>query len=218
MGKAYQGTDTRYGDSELLYNNYELVRWTPFTAMENKTVYLDLDKHEPTSVDLLAGVSFDDIRPDRGTDVLNFPVMVNGVYTYGDNENGFAEGVYADQAYDIDTKAVIDLSNVDPSIAKNVSLGVRYILDGEPVELADLVDQQLAFESEDNDGNLIVEISPNAAARIQEVEVLTYDYTSQIEFHGTSEIPVTVTLKTKWMKEHELKASYKIIIRGLDAQ
>jgi len=218
VGKDYQGTDPRY-DGNLLYDNYELARWTPFTPITGNVVYLDLDKHEPTTVDILGGISFNDIRPDKGDATLSFPVLKNGIYVYGDGKNGFAEGVYADEAYDIDTKVVYDLSKIDPGLAKNFSEGVRYVLDGEDATIEDLFEQGALEMTEDNDGKATYTISEGYKSRVREIPTLTYDYTSQIEFRDTIEIPVTVTLKTKWMKEHELQTTgYKIIMRGLNAQ
>ena len=82
-----------------------------------------------------------------------------------------------------------------------------------------LVEEGLASEGEDEDGDPAIVINEDAKARVREIPTLTYDYTSQIEFTGIVEIPVTVTLRTKWMKEHELKSDgYKIIMRGLDSQ
>ena len=60
---------------------------------------------------------------------------------------------------------------------------------------------------------------PNELKKLLKVEVVegvpyvVYDYTSEVQFHGVVEIPVTVTLENPW--QEDLVFDYKIIIKGV---
>ena len=187
----------KYPEETLDYSTFAMVHWTPFKEAEASTedVTIVLDENMLYRVPLTKGIELKDNRP-QGVSyyVINDGEWVEGNVTSFDAEagiystggNGYVNGVRSKDAYRLTTG--FEYSDLDIQAELRKLLDVKFSADGES-----FVDKQ------DEGGTL--------------TPYLVYDYTSEVQFHGTVEIPVTITLESPW--QEPMTFSYKIIITGV---
>ena len=106
-----------------------------------------------------------------------------GTYTTGGN--GYISGVTSKQAYSITPFATATGSSI-PASLKSI-MGVKYSADG--VHFAD---------AQASDGSLM--------------PYFVVNYTSEVQFNGQVEIPVTITFKSLWQ---DVSATCTVIVKGI---
>ena len=184
-------------EEELDYSTYALVAWQPFKEMtlEKDTYTITLDENKVYSVALagVTGLTLKDNRP-RGVSYYVFKEnnWITGNVTSFDAEagiyttggNGYVSGVTSKQAYSITPGATATI----PASLKSI-MKVKYSSDG--VSFAD---------AQDSDGSLM--------------PYFWVDYTSEVQFSGQVEIPVTITFKSPWQ---DVSATCTIIVKGYNS-
>ena len=173
---------------ELDYSTYAVVRWTPFQDAVANDITIVLDENKIYREPLFKGMELKDNRPNG----VSFYVIKNGEWVVGNaaadatstsTTNGYINGIKANDAYHITTS-------------------FEYSTDGLPVELKKLLKIQYSA-----DGVNFVDTKADGL-----IPYITYDYTSEVQFQGVIEIPVTVTLQNPW--QEALNFEYSIFIKG----
>lgn len=185
-------------EEELDYSTFALVAWQPFKEMtlakDTYTIELDENKLYAVALADVTGLTLKDNRPNGVSyyvfkennwitgNVTSFDAEA-GTYTTGGN--GYISGVTSRQAYSITPEATATGASIPASLS-GIIKGVRYSSDG----------VHFAY-SQDSDGSLM--------------PYFVVDYTSEVQFHGQVEIPVTITFKNPWQ---DVSATCTIVVKG----
>lgn len=176
---AYCAPGKGFTRDEDTYNNFRVVRWTPFHKDAQGDVVIKLDNHEVYEANLFEGLHLIDYR-DAWT---SYDVIVNGGFVVGDGENGYAEGVTADQAYDIVPEFTYDISNIGKDLQKLLT-----VIDNNQQPTSGATTEPGAF------------IAPT----------VRFDYTSQVDLIQEIVVPVYVVIPNKWQEPIEFSFNIRI--------
>ena len=180
---AYCAPGKGFTRDEDTYNNFRVVRWTPFHKDAQGDVVIKLDNHEVYEANLFEGLHLIDYR-DAWT---SYDVIVNGGFVVGDGENGYAEGVTADQAYDIVPEFTYDTSNIGKDLQK----------------LLTVIDNNKEVNP---DGTAGEATEPGAFI----APTVRFDYTSQVDLIQEIVVPVYVVIPNKWQEPIEFSFNIRI--------
>jgi hypothetical protein len=181
-----------YPEEELDYSSYALVAWQPFKEMtlakDKYTITLDENKIYAVPLADVTGLTLKDNRPNG----VSFFVFKDNDWITGNADpnataasggNGYVSGVSSRLAYSITPKATAEV----PSTLKSM-LGVKYSADG------------ISFSDEQNSAGSLM-------------PYFVVDYTSEVQFMGELNIPVTITFESPWQ---DVSAKCTIVVRGVE--
>ena len=180
---AYCAPGKGFTRDEDTYNNFRVVRWTPFHKDAQGDVVIKLDNHEVYEANLFEGLHLVDYR-DAWT---SYDVIANGGFVVGDGKNGYAEGVTADQAYDIVPEFTYDTSNIGKDLQK----------------LLTVIDNNKEVNP---DGAAGEATEPGAFI----APTVRFDYTSQVDLIQEIVVPVYVVIPNKWQEPIEFSFNIRI--------
>ncbi len=172
----------------LDYSQFAVVRWTPFTQPEAGDFGIVLDENKIYREPLFTGLNLEDNRPNG----VSFSVIENGNWVIGNaatnatassGSDGYVSGISSKDAYQITLSYEISI----PNDLKRL-LSVKYSEDGEN------------FESEQNEAGTLT-------------PYIVFDYSSEIQFYGEIDIPVTATIESPW--QEPLNVEYCFIVQGI---
>lgn len=178
----------KHPDVVLDYSQYAVVRWTPFTQPEADDFGIVLDENKIYREPLFSGLNLEDNRPNG----VSFSVIENGNWVIGNaattatassGSDGYVSGISSKDAYQITLSYEISI----PNELKRL-LSVKYSADGEN------------FESEQNEAGTLT-------------PYIVFDYTSEVQFSGEIDIPVTATIESPW--QEPLNVEYCFIVQGI---
>ena len=180
---AYCAPGKGFTRDEDTYDNFRVVRWTPFHKDAQGDVIIKLDNHEVYEANLFEGLHLVDYR-DAWT---SYDVIANGGFVVGDGKNGYAEGVTADQAYDIVPEFTYDTSNIGKDLKK----------------LLTVIDNNKEVNP---DGAAGEATEPGAFI----APTVRFDYTSQVDLIQEIVVPVYVVIPNKWQEPIEFSFNIRI--------
>jgi predicted nucleic acid-binding Zn-ribbon protein len=180
---AYCAPGKGFTRDEDTYDNFRVVRWTPFHKDAQGDVVIKLDNHEVYEANLFEGLHLVDYR-DAWT---SYDVIANGGFVVGDGKNGYAEGVTADQAYDIVPEFTYDTSNIGKDLQK----------------LLTVIDNNKEVNP---DGAAGEATEPGAFI----APTVRFDYTSQVDLIQEIVVPVYVVIPNKWQEPIEFSFNIRI--------
>ena len=181
-----------YPEEELDYSSYALVAWQPFKEMtlakDKYTITLDENKIYAVSLADVTGLTLKDNRPNG----VSFFVFKDNDWITGNADpnataasggNGYVSGVSSRLAYSITPIATAEV----PTGLKSM-IGVKYSADG------------VSFSDEQNSAGSLM-------------PYFVVDYTSEVQFMGELNIPVTITFESPWQ---DVSAKCTIVVRGVE--
>lgn len=181
-----------YPEEELDYSSYALVAWQPFKEMtlakDKYTITLDENKIYAVPLADVTGLTLKDNRPNG----VSFFVFKDNDWITGNADpnataasggNGYVSGVSSRLAYSITPKATAEV----PTGLKSM-IGVKYSADG------------ISFSDEQNSAGSLM-------------PYFVVDYTSEVQFMGELNIPVTITFESPWQ---DVSAKCTIVVRGVE--
>ena len=178
----------KHPDVVLDYSQYAVVRWTPFKKPSADGITIVLDEHKIYTEPLLKGLNLKDNRPNNDS----FSVIENGNWVIGNaatnatassGSDGYVSGISSKDAYQITLSYEISI----PNELKRL-LSVKYSADGE------------TFVSEQNEAGTLT-------------PYIVFDYSSEVQFSGEIDIPVTATIESPW--QEPLNVEYCFIVQGI---
>ena len=181
-----------YPEEELDYSSYALVAWRPFKEMtlakDKYTITLDENKIYAVPLADVTGLTLKDNR----TNGVSFDVFKDNDWITGNADpnataasggNGYVSGVSSRLAYSITPIATAEV----PTGLKSM-IGVKYSADG------------VSFSDEQNSAGSLM-------------PYFVVDYTSEVQFMGELNIPVTITFESPWQ---DVSAKCTIVVRGVE--
>ena len=181
-----------YPEEELDYSSYALVAWRPFKEMtlakDKCTITLDENKIYAVPLADVTGLTLKDNRPNG----VSFFVFKDNDWITGNADpnataasggNGYVSGVSSRLAYSITPIATAEV----PTGLKSM-IGVKYSADG------------ISFSNEQNSAGSLM-------------PYFVVDYTSEVQFMGELNIPVTITFESPWQ---DVSAMCTIVVRGVE--
>ena len=181
-----------YPEEELDYSSYALVAWQPFKEMtlakDKYTITLDENKIYAVPLADVTGLTLKDNRPNG----VSFFVLKDNDWITGNADpnataasggNGYVSGVSSRLAYSITPIATAEV----PTGLKSM-IGVKYSADG------------ISFSNEQNSAGSLM-------------PYFVVDYTSEVQFMGELNIPVTITFESPWQ---DVSAKCTIVVRGVE--
>lgn len=181
-----------YPEEELDYSSYALVAWQPFKEMtlakDKYTITLDENKIYAVPLADVTGLTLKDNRPNG----VSFFVFKDNDWITGNADpnataasggNGYVSGVSSRLAYSITPIATAEV----PTGLKSM-IGVKYSADG------------VSFSDEQNSAGSLM-------------PYFVVDYTSEVQFMGELNIPVTITFESPWQ---DVSAKCTIVVRGVE--
>ena len=185
-----------YPEEELDYSSYALVAWRPFKEMtlakNTYTITLDENKKYVVALADVTGLSLKDNRPHG----ISYDIFKDNDWIIGDvadpnataasGGNGYISGVSSRLAYSITPKATI--ATADVPVGLKSLIGVKYSADG------------VSFSNEQNSAGSLM-------------PYFVVDYTSEVQFMGELNIPVTITFESPWQ---DVSAMCTIVVRGVE--
>ncbi len=202
------------------YSTFELRSWKPFHVLTTEqTITVDVDENTVYDINLLEGIQFYEGRQVAASS----PVA-------GDTFDG-TEGVYSIAGFNQGTKSYFRpmlgwLEDYDGPldewgwiIGNAEEEGITYYSSGIPNGFYDNVTSYEAYQIWGKTIDLTA--MPPSLSRLIDTDLdnpwmLHYDYTSEVQFSGTAEFPVTIHIFTPW--QYLEPFTVNIQIRGLDAQ
>lgn len=181
---------------ELDYSTFAAVKWVPFKELTAEDVTITLDEHRIVRVPLFQTVNLKDNRPNgvsyyvikEGRWVIgNVSSFDSEAGTYTTGGNGYIVGVSAKEAYHF--KNDIDFELTGSGIPAELKKIIKILYSGDGYN----------FDSNYQEGYL---------------PWLTIDYTSEVEFRGTINIPVHLRLRNPW--QPDLETDFTITIKGYE--
>ena len=181
----------KHPDVVLDYSQYAVVRWTPFMQPEADDFGIVLDENKIYREPLFYCLNLMDNRPIG----VSFSVIENGNWVIGNaattatassGTDGYVSGISSQDAYHLTLSFEIDNSGI-PNDLKRL-LSVKYSADGE------------TFVSEQNEAGTLT-------------PYIVFDYTSEVQFSGEIDIPVTATIESPW--QEPLNVDYQFIVQGI---
>ena len=178
----------KHPDVVLDYSQYAVVRWTPFTQPEAVDFGIVLDENKIYREPLFYCLNLMDNRPNG----VSFSVIENGNWVIGNaatnatassGSDGYVSGISSKDAYQITLSYEISI----PNELKRL-LSVKYSADGE------------TFVSEQNEAGTLT-------------PYIVFDYSSEVQFSGEIDIPVTATIESPW--QEPLNVEYCFIVQGI---
>ena len=192
----------KYPEEVLDYSTYAMVRWTPFQEPVAEGYTMVLDENKIYRIPLFKGMYLKDNRPNN----VHYDVIKDGEWvvgnvteydaeagTYTKGGNGYIDGVAANVAYHIETSFTYDDLVLPTELRK--LLTIVYSNDGGESFVTEVPEQT----------------SDDAAEYVPYVQ---YDYTSEVQFRGTVNIPVVVVLENPW--QESIKFVYDFVIKGVE--
>ena len=181
-----------YPEEELDYSSYALVAWRPFKEMtlakDTYTIQLDENKIYAVPLADVTGLTLKDNRPNG----VSFFVFKDNDWITGNADpnataasggNGYVSGVSSRLAYSITPIATAEV----PTGLKSM-IGVKYSADG------------VSFSDEQNSAGSLM-------------PYFVVDYTSEVQFMGELNIPVTITFESPWQ---DVSAKCTIVVQGYE--
>lgn len=185
----------KHPSEALDYSSYAVVRWTPFKVPPTvKNIEIILDENKVYREPLLKGVNLKDIRPNGAS----FDVIADGQWVMGNaaadataesETNGYLAGIRSDVAYHIDP--VFDFSTVELPLELQKLLTLKFFDGQQYIDAKDATPEQKKT------------LPP----------YIVFDYSSQIQFHGVIEVPISVVLNNPW--QEAISFDYKLFIKGI---
>jgi hypothetical protein len=208
------------------YSNFELRAWKPFyVPTYEQTITIDLDEHVFYTANVLEGLQFFDGR------------QVAASAPVDEVQDPFVEGTYSLEAFNNGTKSYfrpmlgfndLNANNSSPAnlvwgwIVGNCNEdGTCAVEDGTANGYYDGVTSWEAYDLQEKNFVFSTDGVPKELRRLVDVNVqnyvMSFDYTSQLEFMDTAEVSFAFELQSPWQK-FEKPFTVKVLIRGLNAQ
>lgn len=198
---AYCAPGKGFTRDEDTYNNFRVVRWTPFHKDAQGDVVIKLDNHEIYEANLFEGLHLIDYR-DAWT---SYDVIVDGGFVVGDGENGYPEGVTADQAYDIVPEFTYDTS----AIGKDLQKLLTVIDNNKTEEGTGETGDQTAVGADGSTVDPTVDPTTTEPGAFI-APTVRFDYTSQLDLTQEIVVPVYVKIPNKWQEPIEFVFNIRI--------
>ena len=179
-------------EEELDYSTFALVAWQPFKEMtlakDTYTIELDENKLYAVSLADVTGLTLKDNRP-------------NGVSYYVFKENNWITGNVTSFDAEAGTYTTGGNGYISGVTSKQAYSITPYATATVPASLKSIIKVKYSSDgssfADEQDGSLM--------------PYFVVDYTSEVQFHGQVEIPVTITFKSPWQ---DVSATCTIVVKG----
>ena len=207
------------------YSNFELRPWKPFyVPTYEQTMFIDLDEHTFYTANVLEGLQFYDGRQVAASATVTGDTFAGeGTYSIADFNNGV-------KSYFRPMLGFNDVNAANSSPAELVwgwivgncdQDGKSLVEDAAANGYYDGVSSWTAYDLQAKSFVFSTDGVPKELRRLVDVNeqnyVMSFDYTSQLEFMNTAEVDFAFELQSPWQK-FEKPFSVKVIIRGLNVQ